>query len=47
MVSRNGDELLWMNERTKKEFKMKAELTADEWNDVCFCVYIYGYSTSV
>jgi hypothetical protein len=44
LVSRNGDELLWMNETKKKEFKMKVKLTADEWNQACFCVYLHPNS---
>ncbi len=42
MVSRNGDELLWMNESKKKEFRMKVKLTANEWSEACFCVYFNG-----
>ena len=40
MVSRNGDELLWINESKKKEFRMKVKLTANEWSEACFCVYL-------
>jgi hypothetical protein len=39
-VERNGDELLWTNERTQKKFSMKAKLKAKEWAEARFCVFI-------
>ena len=42
-MERNGDELWWINECTEKAFRMKVELTTDEWNEACFCVGLYGF----
>ena len=47
MVSRSGDELCWKNESKKKEFRMRAKLTADEWSDACFCVFLNHSSVSI
>jgi hypothetical protein len=41
-MERNGDELCWMNDSTKKEFRMKANLTPDQWAQASFCVYLRG-----
>jgi hypothetical protein len=46
-VERNGDELLWINESIKNEFRWKVKFTADEWAEACFCVYLWGHGSKI
>ena len=41
-VETNVDELLFLNERTKKEFRLKISLTKEEWKQARFCVSLHG-----
>ena len=34
------NELLFVNETNKKEYKMKISLTEEEWKQACFCVFL-------
>lgn len=41
-VMTNVDEMLFVNETRKKEFRQKMKMREDEWKEVCFCVRLYG-----
>ncbi len=46
-VMTNVDELLFVNETRKKEFRQKIKMREDEWKEASFCVRLYGDGESV
>lgn len=43
-VKTNGDELCFVNESKKKEYKMNVRMGENDWKQACFCVYLCCYS---
>ncbi len=37
-VETNGDKLLFLNERNKKEHRLELKMSEDEWKQAFFCV---------
>jgi hypothetical protein len=46
-VETSEDELLFVNEKKKREHRMKLNLTEDEWKQACFCVQLDRKNDSI
>jgi hypothetical protein len=46
-VETNKDELKFVNEKEKNEYRMKLDLTDDEWGYVRFCICVSDNEDSI